>query len=317
MTATPLTTTTPSTDDGVISDRLSGIERAIIIAFITVPLLAVIAAIPVAWGGWLSWTDAILAVTFYIFAGLGITVGFHRLFTHSAFKASRSLRIVLAVAGSMALQGPVIRWVADHRKHHSFSDQEGDPHSPWKYGKRKRDIAKGLAWAHILWLFDEEQTPHQKYAPDLMKDRDMVWISQKFMHIGAVSLLLPAVLGGLITRSWMGALTALFWAGLVRIALLHHVTWSINSICHVWGKRPFVTRDRSGNVAWLALLSFGESWHNLHHSEPTAARHGVLRFQIDPSARIIRWFEQLGWARDVRWPRVERLATKRAPVDAA
>jgi stearoyl-CoA desaturase (delta-9 desaturase) len=217
----------------------------------------------------------------------------------------------------MALQGPVIRWVADHRKHHAFSDEEGDPHSPWKYGTGWRNVGKGLLWAHVLWLFDEQQTPHQKYAPDLMKDRDMVRISQWFMPIGAVSLLLPAVLGGLITWSWTGALTALFWAGLVRIALIHHVTWSINSICHVWGKRPFITRDRSGNVAWLALFSFGESWHNLHHAEPTSARHGVLRFQLDPSARIIRWLEMLGLAREVKWPRPERLEAKRVQPDAA
>jgi len=300
-----------STPEAVISDRLSRTEAVIIVAFITVPLLAVIAAVPVAWGGWLSWVDVGLALAFYLLTGIGITVGYHRLFTHSSFKAGRGTRAALAVAGSMALQGPLIRWVADHRRHHAFSDQENDPHSPWKYGTGWRNVAKGLLWAHILWLFDEQQTPHAKYAPDLMRDRDMVRISQWFMPIGAVSLLLPALLGGLITWSWQGALTALFWAGLVRIALIHHVTWSINSVCHVWGKRPFATRDRSGNVAWLAPFSLGESWHNLHHAEPTAARHGVLRGQIDPSARVIRWLEQLGLARDVRWPKPERLAAKR------
>ena len=317
MTTSPDVGTSTTTPDAVISDTLGNAERTIIVAFIAIPLLAVLMAIPVAWGGWLSWTDAILALVFYVIAGVGITVGYHRLFTHASFKANRPLRIALAFAGTIALQGPVIRWVADHRKHHAFSDAEGDPHSPWKYGTGARNVAKGLLWAHILWLFDEQQTPHQKYAPDLMRDPDLVRMSKLFMPLGSLSLILPAVLGGLITHSWMGALTALFWAGLVRIALIHHVTWSINSICHVWGKRPFITRDKSGNVAWLAIFSFGESWHNLHHAEPTSARHGVLRFQLDPSARIIRWLEISGWARDVKWPRPERLAAKRVPVDAA
>lgn len=311
-------TTTPvrGAEAPIVRDTLGAGERALTIAFIIVPLLAVAAAIPVAWGGWLSWTDVTLAVAFYVFSGLGITLGFHRLFTHSSYRAPRALRVTLAVAGTMALQGPLIRWVADHRKHHAFSDAEGDPHSPWRYGPGAKNVARGLLWSHVLWLLDEQQTPHQKYAPDLMRDPDMVKISRHFLPIAAMSVILPAVLGGLITGSWKGALTAFFWASLVRIALLHHVTWSINSVCHVWGKRPFVTRDRSGNVAWLSILSFGESWHNLHHSEPTAARHGVLRFQPDITARLIRWLEVMGWASDVKWPKPERLAAKRIAADA-
>ena len=307
MATTPLTQPTSAP---VISDTLGNGERSLIVIFIVVPLLAVLVAVPVAWGGWLSLTDVVLAVTFYCIAGLGITIGFHRHFTHGSFRAPRAVRIALAVAGTTAIQGPVIRWVADHRKHHAFSDAEGDPHSPWRYGTGPRNVAKGLGYAHIGWLFDEQQTPHEKWAPDLLRDPDLVLISRLFLPISAATLLLPAVLGGLITHSWMGALTALFWAGLVRIALIHHVTWSINSVCHVWGKHPFVTRDKSGNVAWLSVLSFGESWHNLHHAEPTSARHGVLRFQVDISARIIRWLELLGWATDVKWPRPERLAAK-------
>ena len=247
---------------------------------------------------------------FFAVAAHGITVGFHRAFTHGAFKPNRPLKIALAIAGSLAIEGPVARWVADHRKHHAFSDAEGDPHSPWAYGESKRGLIKGFFFAHTGWLFDVEQTPIEKYAPDLLKDRDIIRISRLFPLWVAVSLFAPAILGGLATWSWHGALTAFFWASLVRLALVHHVTWSINSVCHVWGKHPFRTRDRSGNVAWLALLSGGESWHNLHHADPTSARHGVLRGQVDTSARIIELFEWRGWATDVRWPRAERLRSR-------
>lgn len=286
-----------------------GVRTAIGI-FIVVPLLAVIAAIPVAWGGWLGWTDLVLALAFYSFTALGITVGFHRLFTHGSFKARRPVRILLAVAGSMALEGSLTQWVADHRLHHARSDEEGDPHSPWRFGTSKRAIAKGLLFAHVGWLFDGEQTSIARYAPDIAADRDLAWISRRFPLFVTASLLLPAVLGGLITWSWMGALTAFFWASLVRVALVHHVTWSINSVCHVFGKRPFRTRDNSSNVNWLAIPSFGESWHNLHHAEPTSARHGVLRGQVDISAGIIRTLERTGLAHDVRWPKPERIAAK-------
>jgi len=298
------------------AERKKAWEQVALLVFVAVPFLAVLAAVPVAWGGWLSWTDVVLALLFYSVSGFGITVGYHRHFTHGSFRANRPLRIALAVAGSLAIEGPVVRWVADHRKHHAFSDRDGDPHSPWKYGEGVWPLTKGLFHAHVGWLFDVEQTDQRKYAPDLLKDPDIVRVSRAFLAITVVSTFLPAVLGGLITWSWHGALTAFFWAGLVRIAALHHVTWSINSLCHVYGKHPFVSRDRSGNVAWLAIPSMGESWHNLHHAEPTAARHGVLPHQIDPSARLIRWFEQLGWASDVRWPRPERLAGKRTPGPA-
>jgi stearoyl-CoA desaturase (delta-9 desaturase) len=287
-------------------------EQVALFLFIAVPFVALLAAVPVAWGWGLGWHDVVIATVFYIVSGLGITVGFHRYFTHGSFKAKRPLRIGLAIAGSLAVQGPVIRWVADHRKHHKFSDKEGDPHSPWRYGETVPALMKGLFYAHVGWLFDVEQTPQKQYAPDLLKDRDIVRVSRAFPWIVLASLLLPALLGGLVTWSWQGALSAFFWGSLVRISLLHHVTWSINSICHAIGEKPFKARDRSGNVWWLAILSFGESWHNLHHADPTCARHGVLRGQIDESARVIWLFEKLGWATDVRWPNQERLDSRRA-----
>lgn len=258
-----------------------------------------------------SWLDVGLMVFMYFLACHGITIGFHRYFTHGSFKAKRPLRIALAVMGSMAVEGPLVRWVADHRKHHKYSDHEGDPHSPWRFGETLPALMKGLWWAHIGWLFDEEQTDQQKYAPDLIKDPAIRRISRDFIFWTMVSLAIPPLVGGLVTMSWWGAFTAFFWGSLVRVALLHHVTWSINSICHAVGKRPFKSRDRSGNVWWLAVLSCGESWHNLHHADPTSARHGVLRGQVDSSARLIRWFEQLGWASDVRWPSADRIEARR------
>jgi stearoyl-CoA desaturase (delta-9 desaturase) len=287
-------------------------EQVALGLFIAVPLLAIAAAVPVAWGWGLGWRDVVLAVVMYAVSGHGVTIGFHRLFTHSSFKAKRPLRIALAVAGSLAIEGPVIRWVADHRRHHAYSDQEGDPHSPWRYGETLPALAKGLWHSHIGWLFDVEQTNAERFAPDLLADRDIARVSRAFPWLVAVSLLLPALIGGLWSWSITGALTAFFWASLVRVGLLHHVTWSINSICHATGSHPFKSRDRSGNVWWLAIPSMGESWHNLHHAEPTAARHGALKGQLDTSARTIWAFEKLGWATDVRWPSPQRLAARRA-----
>ena len=241
-------------------------------------------------------------------SGLGVTVGFHRYFTHGSFKANRPLKIALAATGQMAVQGPVIIWVADHRRHHAFSDREGDPHSPWLYGTSMAALAKGFWHAHMGWIFDRDMSNQQRFAPDLLADKDIVRANKYFWVWTMASVLGPAVIGGLITWSWAGALTAFFWAGLVRVALLHHVTWSVNSICHMIGDRPFSARDRSANFWPLALLSFGESWHNLHHADPTCARHGVLRGQVDISARVIWFLERFGWARKVRWPSAQRLA---------
>ncbi|HEX5598674.1 MAG TPA: acyl-CoA desaturase [Micromonosporaceae bacterium] len=289
-------------------------------SFVAIPFLALLAAIPVAWGGWLSWTDAVIGLVWYVVAGLGITVGYHRYFTHGSFKAKRWLRVTLAVAGSFAVEGSVTQWVADHRRHHAFSDLEGDPHSPWRYGNTFWGLAKGLFHAHMGWLFRRELTNRERFAPDLLADKDIRRVDRLFPLLVVISVLAPAVLGGLVTWSWKGALTALFWAGLVRIALLHHVTWSVNSVCHVYGERPFAMRqgDRASNFWPLAIVSFGESWHNLHHADPTCARHGVLRGQVDISARVIWLLEKVGAASNVRWPKPERVAAKLAkPAQSA
>ena len=303
--AQPVTVESP-----VDEDYTTTTMRVLLAIFIIVPLLAVIVAIPIAWGGFVGWSDLFLIAFFWALTAGGITVGFHRYFTHGSFKTNRFMKYALGIAGSLAVQGSLSQWVADHRKHHQFSDDEGDPHSPWRFGTSKRAVAKGLYWAHVGWLFSEGQTSPEKYAPDIANDPDVQRISRLFPLMVLTTLLAPAVLGGLLTWSWMGVLTGFFWGSLIRIALVHHVTWSINSICHVFGTRPFKSRDQSSNVWWLALPSMGESWHSLHHAEPTAARHGVFKGQIDMSATFIRLLEKTGFATDVRWPKHDRLARK-------
>ncbi|MEU5238632.1 acyl-CoA desaturase [Streptomyces lydicus] len=318
----PLSTDSPDAAGGQVPSATLGgeqrrsLEQITLLLFITVPFVALLAAVPLAWGWGVSWLDLVLMTVMYYIGCHGITIGFHRYFTHGSFKAKRPLRIALAIMGSLAVEGPLVRWVADHRKHHKFSDAEGDPHSPWRFGDTVPALMKGLWWAHIGWMFDEEQTPQHKYAPDLIRDDAIRNVSRQFVLWTTVSLLIPPLVGGLVTWSWQGALSAFFWGSLVRVALLHHVTWSINSICHAVGKRPFKSRDRSGNVWWLAVLSCGESWHNLHHADPTCARHGVLKGQLDSSARLIRWFEKAGWAYDVRWPNASRIDARRQETAA-
>ncbi len=320
----PGTTSSPAASDGPpaaaterkaplndLRDTQKGTgEKVLVGVFVAVPLLALVAAIPLAWGWGLGWHDVVIALVFYYISGLGISMGFHRYFTHLSFKAKPGLRVALAIAGSLAIEGPVLTWVADHRRHHKYSDREGDPHSPWRFGDDWKALSKGLAWAHIGWMFNGNRTSREKFCPDLLADRKIVRISDWFPALVVASLLAPALIGGLWSWSWQGAVTAFFWASLVRVAFLHHITWSINSICHTFGKEEFEVRDKSRNVNWLAILSFGESWHNLHHADPTCARHGALRGQIDIAARLIWFAEKLGWAYDVRWPDPARLNGK-------
>ena len=310
MSGEALMTTTYNTSAApkpVISGKRPLLGQFMVYLFTLLPFAALIVAVPLAWGWGLSWTDIIIGVVFFYITGLGVTVGYHRHFTHGSFKAKKPLRIALAIAGGMAFQGPVLTWVADHRRHHAFSDREGDPHSPWLFGTSPYALAKGFWHAHMGWLFDRATTNQERFAPDLLADKAIRRVSNLFVVWTIASLLLPALIGGLVTWSWWGALTAFFWAGLVRISFLHHVTWSTNSICHMIGERPFAARDRSANFWPLAILSFGESWHNLHHADPTSARHGVQRGQLDTSARLIWIFEKLGWVYQVRWPDQQRL----------
>jgi stearoyl-CoA desaturase (delta-9 desaturase) len=204
----------------------------------------------------------------------------------------------------MAVEGTLTSWVATHRRHHMFSDRSGDPHSPHRYGDHGAALLRGLAFSHVGWLFVSDASNADRYAPDMLRDRDLQRIDRLFPVLAVASVTIPFGIGYLLSGTLVGALTALLWAGLVRMALLHHVTWSVNSLCHTFGKRSDGSTDRSTNLWPLAAISLGDSWHNVHHAHPTWARHGARRGMVDPSAWIIRRFEQLGWATKVRWPTV-------------
>lgn len=291
-------------------------EKTILGTFVAIPLAAVVFGVPVAVVlGWVTVLDLVMLALIYTIGVHGITIGYHRLFTHEAFTAGRRMRAFLALAGSLAVEGRVVDWVADHRKHHQFSDVNGDPHSPWEYGPGTRGLARGFIHAHVGWLFTYTGTDTRKYAPDLLADRAIDRISRLWPLIAIISMAVPTAIGYAVD-GWGGALRAFFWVTLVRVALVHHMTWSINSACHVWGKRPFATRDQSANIAWLAPVSGGESWHNYHHADPTSARHGVLPRQLDTSAIIIRLMERAGLVSGVKWPSPERIARKQAKAEA-
>ncbi|MGI8408195.1 MAG: acyl-CoA desaturase [Actinomycetota bacterium] len=297
----------------VMEPKMVKLQRRLVLGVTIVPFLGFAASMWLLWGTGLSALDLSLFVITYAFTGLGVTVGFHRLFTHKSFETKPWVRNTLAIAGSMAVQGPVIRWVADHRRHHAFSDQPGDPHSPHlDEGPGVKGVLKGLWHAHVGWFWDEEQTSARRWAPDLVKDPAIRKIDKLFPLWALISFFGPAVVGGLVTMSWWGALTAYLWGGLARIFLLHHVTWSVNSICHFYGKRPYRSDDFSTNNWVLSIISFGESWHNTHHAFPTSAVHGIERKQIDLSAGTIRLLEKIGLASDVKTVSEKQLANKRA-----
>jgi stearoyl-CoA desaturase (delta-9 desaturase) len=256
-------------------------ERVVRVMVFGVPPAALVTAGWLAWGGALRWQDLLVLAITYTLSGLGVTVGYHRLFTHRSFKTTRALRALLAVLGSMAVEGPLLEWVATHRKHHRFSDQPGDPHSPHlDHATGWRGALRGLGHAHVGWMFrGKDMANPARYAKDLLADGDLRFISRTFPLWVAVGLAFPFGLGVALTGSLAGGLTGLLWGGAVRVFLLHHATFSINSLCHYFGRRPFATSDQSHNLAWLAPIAFGEAWHNNHHAFPTSARHGLGRWQ--------------------------------------
>lgn len=300
--------------DGPLPRPLTS-ARVVTSLLVAGPLVAVAVFIPLGWGGTKTVWGLGMAVAFYLFTGFGISAGFHRLFAHHSYRARRALKIVLAVAGTMALEGSVISWVTTHRRHHVFSDRPGDPHSPVSHGTNAPTATRGFLWAHVGWLFASDPTSQTRYAPDLLRDPDLVAIDRLFPLLAVLSLVIPFGIGWAVTGTLGGALGVFLWAGLIRMALLHHVTWSINSVCHLWGRRPFTTGDHSANVSSLALVSFGESWHNFHHAAPASARHGVLAHQVDLTATLIGLFERAGWVTKVRWPTATQIEALTAPVE--
>jgi stearoyl-CoA desaturase (Delta-9 desaturase) len=287
-------------------------DRIITGAVTVLPVLALLVAAWQVWGEALGWNDVFVFLIMYIATGLGVTVGFHRLFTHRSFKAKTSVRATLAVLGSAAIEGPIISWVADHRKHHAFSDKPGDPHSPHvEHGHGLGGALRGLAHAHVGWLFIHTHRGRKtRYAPDLLGDPVIKRINDTFVLWAALGFVVPFGLGVLFGGRIADGFTGMLWGGLVRILVLHHATYSINSLCHFFGRRPFSTDDESRNLAWLVPLTFGEAWHNGHHAFPTSARHGLGRRQLDPSAFVINVLERVGLAWDVVRVSPERLASK-------
>jgi stearoyl-CoA desaturase (delta-9 desaturase) len=289
-------------------------ERAIQGFAVGAPFVALLAAGWLAWGGALHWKDLVIFAALYVLSGFGVTLGFHRLFTHRSFKTTRGVRAVLAILGSMAAQGPVIEWVATHRKHHVHSDEPGDPHSPHMHdGTGWLGALRGLVYAHVGWLFrGEDRANPARFARDLLADRDLRVISRLFPLWTLAGLGVAFGLGVALTGTVTGGLTGLLWGGGARIFVVHHATFSINSLCHVFGRRPFQTGDESRNLAWLAPLTFGEAWHNNHHAFPTSARHGLGRWQLDPTAAVIRLLERCNLAWDVVRVAPSRQLTKLA-----
>jgi stearoyl-CoA desaturase (delta-9 desaturase) len=281
--------------------EMTRIEKVVNLGAVVVPFAASIAAIVLLWNSLVSGADLAILAGMYLVTALGVTVGFHRLLTHRSFQTPKWLEYLFAVLGSMAVQGPVNSWVADHRKHHAHTDKEGDPHSPHVgHGDGVRGVLAGLWHAHTGWLLSEQgRAEWKRYARDLDEDRGMRFISRHFVWLVVLSLAVPAGLGFALTGTAAGALTGFLWGGLVRIFLVHHVTWSVNSVCHFLGSRRFEVEDESRNVFWLALPSLGEAWHHNHHAFPRSARHGLKRWELDPSAWVIAGLDRIGLARNV------------------
>jgi stearoyl-CoA desaturase (Delta-9 desaturase) len=292
-------------------ERISLAVRLAVLVAIIAPLLAVVAAPFIVWGWGFRWTDLGLLLSLYVLTALGITVGYHRLFVHRSFETNGVVKFVFAVLGSMAVQGPLLKWVAMHRRHHQHADTVGDPHSPHGHDRGVLGVLRGIWHAHIGWLFDPDPPDLDRYVPDLNRSRALRVASALFPIWVGLGLLIPAALGGLITGTRAGVWTGLIWGGLVRIFLVHHVTWSVNSACHLWGMRPYRSDDQSRNNAVFGVLAMGEGWHNTHHAFPTSARHGLRWWQIDVSYWVIWTLARLGLAWDLKLPTIQSQRRRR------
>jgi stearoyl-CoA desaturase (delta-9 desaturase) len=280
---------------------------------VILPLIGFVAVIISLWGRGFYWIDAGLLLGMYALTTIGITVGYHRLFTHHSFETSRVVQIVLAVLGSMAVEGPLLKWVAVHRRHHQHSDTHDDPHSPHEHDGEFLGLVRGIWHAHVGWFFRAVPQNLSHYVKDLRQSRVLRVVSRLFPLWVVLGMLIPAALGGLLSGSWMGALSGFLWGGLARIFLVHHVTWSINSICHLWGRQTYRTSDQSRNNFVFGIIGFGEGWHNNHHAFPTSARFGLRWWQVDLGYYVISILAFLGLASKVR----QRAEVQDKSVDAS
>jgi len=299
-------------DSDHASEPVSRLTQIILLTAVIVPPIALVVGAYFAWGHAFNWWQLVMVIAMYFITGLGVTLGYHRLFTHSSYQAAAPVRALLGVMAGMAVQGPLLWWVATHRRHHQHSDRELDPHSPHAAvpeGAGFLGKVKGFMHAHMGWLFREHESDVARYAPDLAADPLLRVISNLFPLWVALGIALPAAVGWMIDGGY-GALLGFLWGGLARIALLHHVTWSINSVCHVWGAKPFRSGDESRNNVVMGLLGFGEGWHNNHHAFPTSARHGLRWWQFDITWILIRVMEVTGLVWKVRVPTADRMLEK-------
>jgi stearoyl-CoA desaturase (delta-9 desaturase) len=304
--------TITKTSTAITNPPLPGIPLGVRIANLSViflPFAGLIVAFVALWGWGFGWVELGLLLSMYVLTVLGITVGFHRLFTHRAFETHGFVQVIFGILGSMAAEGPLLEWVAQHRHHHRFSDQRVDRHSPHFFGQGFWGMLRGLWNAHLGWIFIPEPQDLHRYAADLRRSPTKRLVNALFPLWVALGLLLPGVLGGLLSGTWTGAILGFLWGGLVRMFLVHHVTWSINSVCHLWGGQPYRTKDQSKNNVVFGILALGEGWHNNHHAFPTSARHGLRWWQIDVSYWVIRGLALIGLAWKVRVPSKQQLAT--------
>jgi stearoyl-CoA desaturase (delta-9 desaturase) len=289
--------------------------RLIMLCVVILPFVGLAAVIAMLWHVPFQGTYLAIMVGMYVSTGIGIGTGFHRLFTHRSFSAGPYVRFFWAALGSMAIEGPLTTWVAEHRKHHQHSDAPGDPHSPHArhddYPTGIRGVVWGVWHAHVGWLFEKTPRDLERYVPDLLSDPGASFVSRTYWMWVALGLIIPAVLGGVLTGTWTGALLGFLWGGLVRTLVVHHITWCINSVCHLWGTRPFRTRDESRDNPIFGILAFGEGWHNAHHAFPTSARHGLAWWKLDINYIVIRAMALVGLAHNVRLPSPDRLAERR------
>jgi len=286
------------------------LERRVAIVTVVLPFIALASAIMLLSGKAVTGLDLILCGVMYVLTAFGLTMGFHRLFTHRSFKCGAAVTACLGVAGSMAAQGPVLFWVACHRRHHHCSDDEGDPHSPHAFGGGFKGVLRGWWHAHMGWMLTHKPENYRRLVGDLLRSRQVLAINRHYFVWIGVGLIVPALLGGLISWTWMGFFTGLLWGGLVRMFFVHHCTWSVNSICHLFGRAPFMTSDESKNNALCAMLTLGEGWHNNHHAFPSSARHGLFWWQLDMLYLMVRALNLCGLVWDVHVPDRQQLAER-------